>query len=212
MCLLWGDWKEPDRYVHTLKNMVERHLTVPHRFVCLSDRKINGIECLPLKYEWKKKLTKLAMFDTSYGLEGRVLFIDLDVVIVSNINAFAEYDGDYCTLMDFNEGNRMPMCGLDGFRAGDKYLEEKLFTPVTKDSEKAFKNSNGGMVRYWMRHQLEHWDLWNEQVPNFGIYSAKPDKYNVRKEIPADTKMIFFHGRQKNHDYTHLDWVRENWK
>ena len=36
LCIKWGN-KFPADYVNKLYRMVERHLSLPHRFVCLTD-------------------------------------------------------------------------------------------------------------------------------------------------------------------------------
>ena len=36
VCLYWGD-KYDTNYVQVLYNMVERNLTVPHKFICFTD-------------------------------------------------------------------------------------------------------------------------------------------------------------------------------
>ena len=49
-CALVGDkWDEV--WVHRLERMVEEHCSVPHRFVCISDREVMGVETIPLTRE-----------------------------------------------------------------------------------------------------------------------------------------------------------------
>ena len=38
LCMKWGKKYGPE-YVNRLHSMVSRHLTIPHRFVCLTDDK-----------------------------------------------------------------------------------------------------------------------------------------------------------------------------
>ena len=37
ICIKWGD-KFGANYVNSLYNMVERNLTLPHRFICFTDK------------------------------------------------------------------------------------------------------------------------------------------------------------------------------
>ena len=80
ICLKWGDKYGPE-YVNNLYAMVERHLTVPHRFVCLTDDtagvnpKVECKELLDSNLEgwWNK----LSMFkEEIHDLKGTVLFLD----------------------------------------------------------------------------------------------------------------------------------------
>ena len=88
----WGDRYGPD-YVNRLFAMVARNLTLPHRFVCLTDDP-GGIrpevECRPLpaiELADAAGALRLAQAVVLLGpelddLEGQVLFLDLDLVIV----------------------------------------------------------------------------------------------------------------------------------
>ena len=103
MCVKWGRKYGPE-YVNILRSMVARHLTLPFRFVCLTDDR-DGIDAdidvreipkvgfadfderLPWTFGhgWLKVTTFAAPL---YDLTGPTLFIDLDVVIVANIDCF----------------------------------------------------------------------------------------------------------------------------
>ena len=66
-------------YVERMRRMVAEHLTIPHEFVEVTERDLpegrNG---------WFNKLHLLEMFD------GEVLYLDLDVTILSNIDRIVE--------------------------------------------------------------------------------------------------------------------------
>ena len=94
ICIKWGDKFGVD-YVNSLYKMVERNLTLEHRFVCFTDKSegiVDGVEIRPLpelnddglpEKAWKK----LGLFtDKLADLEGEALFLDLDVVIRDNID------------------------------------------------------------------------------------------------------------------------------
>lgn len=75
-------------WVDKLQNAVKRHLTIPHRFVCLSDC---AVECerIPLGslgsgYWAKLQLFQAGLFDTP------VLYLDLDTLICNNIDELVE--------------------------------------------------------------------------------------------------------------------------
>ena len=50
---------------------------------------------MPLPPDKERGWRKLSLFRDDVGLEGRVLFLDLDVVIVGNIDGFFTIDGDF---------------------------------------------------------------------------------------------------------------------
>jgi len=210
LCYLWGDWKEGERYVHTLKNMVERHTTQPFDFYCITDRPVTGIECLPLKVDWFRRLKKMAAYDTSYGLLGTQFMFDLDVVITGNIDHILGYQGKFCTIEDFYRP-RKPCGALNAWQGGDEDLEEKLYKALELDPQKTGEDT-GGNERFWLEKQLgENMEYWQDLFPD-QMFSAKPDRYTIRETIPDRARIVFFHGRQKNHEYTHLDWVKKHWQ
>ena len=108
ICIKWGTKFGP-QYVNRLYNMVERNLTIPHRFICFTDNAeglVDGIEVRPLPFlndeglpekAWKK----LGLFSNNLGdLEGEALFLDLDVVIRDNIDCFFEKEGEFYIIKD----------------------------------------------------------------------------------------------------------------
>ena len=48
VCVWWGT-KFPVDYVYNLKAAVERNTTVPHQFVCYSDKMIKGVKTHSLR-------------------------------------------------------------------------------------------------------------------------------------------------------------------
>ena len=98
----WGTKYGPE-YVNRLYNTAKRNLTLPFRFVCYTDDSKNfesGIEARPLPEmeipnDNERGWRKLALFRKDVGLEGRVLFMDLDTVIVANIDDYFTVDGDF---------------------------------------------------------------------------------------------------------------------
>jgi len=100
VCLKWGD-KYPPEYVNRLFRMLRRNLQTPFEFHCLTEVPAGldaGINILPLAV--KPGLTgwwyKLSLFQQDfYGLQGTLLYLDLDVVIVGNVDFLATWPGEF---------------------------------------------------------------------------------------------------------------------
>ncbi len=89
-------------YVTRLRSMVARHLALPHRFVCLTDREIPGVETIPITapkgcFAW---WAKLRLFDPAVGLTGRVLYLDLDTLVVADLAPIVEYPAAFALVPD----------------------------------------------------------------------------------------------------------------
>lgn len=106
LCVRFGN-KYGREYVERLRNMVSRHLTVPHEIACLTDDKhpIDGVRTIyqPNAQYAKGWWHKVHMFDPALPLSGRILYMDLDVVIHNNIDKLASFKPDsFVGIHDFN--------------------------------------------------------------------------------------------------------------
>lgn len=88
----WGDHFAPE-YVPKLRSMVSRHLSVPHEFVCVTDRHDLGKDVYrvyppPDFHDAPNCIRRMKMYDPTFlwRFFGKtVLMLDLDIVIVGNI-------------------------------------------------------------------------------------------------------------------------------
>ena len=97
ICIKWGT-KFGAEYVNRLYRMVEKNLTIPHRFVCFTDNSeglAEGIETRELPpYSdnpniGDKGWRKLSLFNKELAdLKGTALFLDLDIVIRQSLDPF----------------------------------------------------------------------------------------------------------------------------
>lgn len=91
-------------YVTRLRDMVAKHLPVEHRFVCLTDRPWQlpeGVESIPIA--WPTDVfgwwAKLLLFKTGH-FDGRVLYLDLDSLIVSSLAPIMEFPSSFALIPD----------------------------------------------------------------------------------------------------------------
>jgi hypothetical protein len=92
-------------YVERLRNMVARHLSIPHRFVCMTntpERLPPDIEGIPVKgvgglRPW---WLKLKLFSNSMRWSGRLLYLDLDVLVVGSLDEIANFPTSFALLPD----------------------------------------------------------------------------------------------------------------
>ena len=111
----WGDRYGAD-YVNRLFAMAARHLSAPHRFVCLTDNTAgirSEVECRPLPAieladapphsGWRKLSCLSPELD---DLGGPVLFLDLDLVIVASIDCLFAHPGAFCIIENWTQRGR----------------------------------------------------------------------------------------------------------
>ena len=119
LCMKWGTKYGPE-YVNRLHSMVRRHLTIPHRFVCLTDNRDGlhaDIETFPIPSlelpagAPERGWTKLVSFSPALSapggpeLKGEVLFLDIDIVIVGNMDGFFQHPGEFLIIRDWQKGD-----------------------------------------------------------------------------------------------------------
>jgi len=99
-------------YVNKMYNMVSRHCTYPFKMHCLTedatglDSNINHIP-LPPSLQVNGWWYKPYIYSSELPIEGTILYLDLDMVIVNRIDRlFDYYPGEYCIIRDFTRAMR----------------------------------------------------------------------------------------------------------
>lgn len=114
ICVKWGDKFGPE-WVYRLRKMVERNLTIPHEFVCVTEKPVEGVTCLPLVCDLPHWWQKVGLLQRGL-FPGWNLYLDLDVVITGSIDPMVDFVmGDYSRLWmrdDFSYSLRKPKQGL----------------------------------------------------------------------------------------------------
>tara|TARA_B100000965_G_C19592800_1_gene758712 strand:- start:2253 stop:2873 length:621 start_codon:yes stop_codon:yes gene_type:complete len=113
-CVKWGT-KYDRSFVEKLKSSVAKHLTVPHRFTCLTDKPEmdydEGLEYPELSGVWHK----LSLFE-KVGINNKCLYFDLDIEINGNIDFLVWNEEDFEKLTLINSMNWKALKSDDRFR------------------------------------------------------------------------------------------------
>ena len=113
ICMKWGT-RYGAEFVNRLYSSVRRNMTGEFRFICFNDDDdgfVDGIESQPLPpinlppSETKTPWRKLSIWQYPLaGMEGDVLFLDLDLVIVGSLDPFFDYKpGEYCVIENWTQ-------------------------------------------------------------------------------------------------------------
>lgn len=225
-CVFWGD-KFSDDYVYNLKSMVERNTTVPHQFVCFSDRELEGIKTVKLIPGYEGWWNKMQMFNTDFRLGNRVVYLDLDTLIVDNIDWLLEYDGMFMGIEDLGSVNehQPELKGRlqSGVMSWDYRLNSHLWNRFTSSGESQRYRGDGE----YLNHIVPKYQRDFIQKRYKG--KLKSYKYQVYSEgITDDLSIICFHGRPsipqamtetvttgwKNSGKTYepQDWIKDYWR
>lgn len=205
VCVKWGT-KFGAEYVNRLYANVEKNITIPHRFVCFTDNPegINkNVEIRPF-YELddsglpEKAWKKLGLFtDKLADLQGRALFLDLDVVILKNIDAFFEVPGEFVIIKDWDfEDDIIGNSSVFRFEVNKHKDIIENFYKEGKDIRKRYRNEQA-FLSHQMKEKgiLSYWDKsWCVSFKRNCLRPFPLNYFQVPKE-PEEAKILVFHGR-----------------
>ena len=113
ICMKWGT-RYNYNYVNNLYNSIKKHTNKNTQMICFTDNHENineNVICKPLpKIKIPKPLSftpwrKLSIWKYPLAeLDGDILFLDLDLVVTSNLDKFFEYKpGEYCVIENWTQ-------------------------------------------------------------------------------------------------------------
>ena len=242
LCYFWVDPARRRSYRLTAEDvriwdrMVARHLTLPHRRLCVTHRPdlIEFMETVPLddrKHVPGSCLVKLMHWraDIAPVLGERILAMDIDCVITGSLDAIAARSEDVVLWRNPNyaEGGRR------GFYQGSLQLltagaRPQLWDDFDPHATPCWLNRRfGGAEQAWIseRLNLDHpapgW-RWNEAAftEADGVYGAGRlfggmQGAGVQSELPADARIVFTPGDrapgQPELQAAH-PWIAEHWR
>jgi hypothetical protein len=100
-----GEYPYTVEYVDRLKAIVDRWIDRPCRFVCLTDQPDtmpDGVEAIPVE-KWPDCFaywTKLELFNPARQWSGRVLYLDLDTLIVQSLAPIVDFPAGFALTGD----------------------------------------------------------------------------------------------------------------
>jgi len=196
-CVYWSS-KYSEYYVHRLKREVEKHLPIPHQFLCLTNQRIEGVETVPevsSKQGWWQKCDL-------FSFTGPSLYFDLDTVITGDLSVFIGTDKALRILKNWAAS------GHGGCQSSIMYWEDAQAIQALCDS----------YAMPWPQTHLQPGIVWGDQglitdlrdsgkieVDYFNPAHALSYKYSCRNGLPEDCRAVIFHGKPDPHE------VQEPW-
>jgi hypothetical protein len=225
VCIKWGTKYSPD-YVNHLGRGSRRFLRIPHRFVCLTDDRTgidDDFETLPFVDDLPGWWNKIALFKSSvHDLRGTILYIDLDMVIIRNIDALATCQGDFVAMETFWRPGEFASA-LMRFEIGRFQRVWDMFVPRAVDVMREIYGDQNWINACCATNSDRVYthkvgELWPEVTPDHCMIeplprSWFPDYKGELTEGPdrlsSAAKVIVFHGRPMVHE---VDWVARLWR
>lgn len=203
----WGDKYGPE-YVNKLHAGIDRNMRGDYRFTVLhplpEDEYLTRV---------KGCFSRLRLFDPEFQRlcgfkEGdRVVCMDLDLIVTGPLDQLFDRAEPFVILQGVNSVNICPFNGsLWMLKAGyrpDVWGEFSLDL-AGKIVAHDFPDDQG-----WM------WDM----IPDASAFGAEDGVYAFQKrgwpkgeDLPANARVVCFPGWRDPSKFTHLDWVKANWR
>lgn len=211
--------------VNTLRRMVARHYARPHRFFCVTND-ADGIDpqviVVPDREDFKNVPSphggrnpscyrRLRLFGPDAGADfgPRFVSLDLDCVIVRDMVPVWDRSEDFVIWGDTNP-HTLYNGSMFMLRAGARPQVWRDFDPL-KSPAKTLASRQFGSDQAWISYSLGRGEAkWTKQD---GVYSFKNEIYRRGGALPADARIVMFHGDIDpwSAQGQRLPWVRQNW-
>ena len=217
-------------YVQKLKSAVDRNLSKPYKFHVLTTHPqlvtIPNVNVIPLAEDpvihtdRGKWWYKARLFDQQRW-EGRVLYLDLDCVVINSLDKFFEHETTECLIcQDFNRhGNKEYQVCNSSVMCFDANRYKNFFEEWKNNQTAILRRHKGdqdwitellGGSRKWWPYEWAMSYKW--EVKNGGLKRLGTQEYHSdTTRVHPDTSVLVFHGKPNPEDVTE-EIVVNNWK
>lgn len=214
------------QHVNVLLSMIRRNYQKPFQFYCVTDDLDGlgeGIVPVPLWEDYARirnpsnaagpscyRRLKLFSAEAKDMFGERILCLDLDTVITGDMEPLWNRTEDFIAW-----GDTHPHTHYNGsmfmLTAGSRQFIWDEFDPFLSPRQThalRFFGSDQGWLSYRLGPKEARWGIAD------GIYSWRKHIYPNKCVLPADCRVVMFHGKHKPwhaHVLSH-EWVRQHWK
>ena len=195
---VWGS-KYPDYYAQRMQREVAKHLSIPHRFLCISDRSIDGVNTIPLPDEWESWWPKICLFKKGFA-DGENMWIDADCVITGSLDEMVDkYSKAPLAILTNWAQSGHGGCQSSVMLWKANYMAYQIYDlfEFEVDSKRLYGDQE------WITELRDT----NRIQPNpiDPKYTASY-KYHCRDGLPEGCKIVIFHGKPDPHEVKSEDW------
>ena len=202
-CVLRSGGMYDAEWVRKLRDGVARNITVPYKFVCISDVDV-PCKRINLDVDWPAWWAKLFLFKPGI-VKGPTLYLDLDTVCVGNMDDLSDMEQDFAMLHNFHDSN-VVASGVMWLRSAPHEIYNKFAQKPWDWIEyyQQFRKGNHVGDQAFIADTL-HKDV--KFIENTRIKSYKK---HCRNGLPADASIVCFHGIPRPSEIRDA-WMSEHW-
>jgi hypothetical protein len=231
VCWLWngtglGDRPYQPEHVNTLRKAVARHMSLPHRFICVADSK-DGFDPEVEVFLTPPEARQVGRLRTPEGgrfpscyrrlwnfsegakaLGDKLFCVDIDWVPVRDLSPIFERTEDFVGWRPYRDWGRKLRFGGGSYllRAGTRttvWSDFKGEPSIRAARVAGFRGSDQAWLSYKLGGREPYYGR------EAGIYSIR-DMKGSEEKLPADARMVHFNGPNKPWR-SDLAWVKEHW-
>lgn len=210
-CVRTGN-KYPVDYVYKLRDMIARHLPIPHLFVCKTDRPddLNDLVVVDIsKYRLFGWWGKMTLFHPVWRKGERVLYFDLDSVICGDLTPLAHLWIDFGICANFTRaaGNLNWPCqyGSCVMSIGPDKLD-RIWDKFNSNSMQLMNKAGIYGDQKVIEELVPSAILLQDVLPNGFFLGYR----NLTNKKPEQTSVVVFAGNRKPHN-CNTDWIKSEW-
>lgn len=207
LCVLRSGGGYDQTWVTRLKKAVSRHLSVPHKFACLTDTPVEDTTCYALEHDWPGWWAKMEIFRPGV-VQGPTLYLDLDTVLVGSIDALSDLPYDFAMMRNLMNAY-MPGSAVMWFRkAPHKVYETFKEDPqhwMSFIAQNAHDSYRGDQAVIWevMDRKVEYF---TDKLPGL----IRSYRRHCMAGVPEGCSVVAFGGSMKP-STVQDKWVKEAW-
>lgn len=221
ICVYWKGFlagrNYDENWVYRLRDNVKQYLPVEHKFVCLSNQIVPGVETIPLTHDYPGWWSKVELFRPDIPGK-RFLYLDLDTLPIGNltdlVNLKGKFIGIYPDIANVHERKNPKRTfyiasGVMVYDKGYAGLIYDLFEPEVMERLAGDQDWIGEIL---VKHEIPFNVFSKEWIRLLRTLNSDPNK------LPADCRVICCSPngwRQDcvvNYKGKQYEWVEKLWK
>jgi len=206
ICVLKSGGIYDAEWVRKLRDAVSRNLSIPHRFVCLSDVDV-PCDRIPIEQNWAGWWSKIELFKPGV-IHEPTLYLDLDTAITGPLDGLFDIPSDFAMLRSFADPTH-PASGVMWFGK----VPHQVYTKFAKQPEAYIAHYERNQSGARIGDQAFIADVLGDKIDFLtdlfsGITSYK--LHHKTRLLPG-TSIVCFPGSPKPTEI-HDDWMKEAWR
>lgn len=206
LCVLRSGGDYDAEYVRKLRDGCRKHLTIPHRFVCLSDVPV-PCERIELRHNWSGWWSKIEVFRPDV-ITGPTLYLDLDTVITGKLDPVMTMPYDFAMLNIRAKDTKVGNSGAMWFTKAYPHVYERFAEKPQHWIDYHVSNAHDRYMgdQAFISDCFEDIPKLHHALPGFFL-SYKYDRCQDR--VPKGCSVVCFGGHPRPHEAP--GWVYKTW-